>query len=180
MPALNAWAPTSTDSSEQRTQVVQEKVRVGNRIQKTLEDANIKLSSVASDVLGVSGRAMLQALIAGETDSEKLADLARRQLRGKIPQLRLALEGHVRDHHRFLLKVLWDHLLHLEELEGQLDQRIEESMRPFQDELSRLDEIPGLNQRTAEVLLAELGDEMSVFPSAEHLASWAGMCPGNN
>jgi transposase len=168
------------DLTRQRTQVVQEKVRVSNRIQKTLEDANIKLGSVASDVLGVSGRAMLQALIEGETDSEKLADLARRQLRGKIPQLRLALEGHMRDHHRFLLKLLGDHLVHLEKLEGQLNQRIEEAMRPFDDELVRLDEIPGVNRRLAEVLIAELGSDMSVFPTAQQLASWAGICPGNN
>lgn len=108
-----------------------------------LEDANIKLSSVASDVLGVSGRAMIAALIGGETEPDRLADLARRRLRGKIPQLRQALRGHVTEHHRFMLRTLMDHVRHLDDLIGRLDQRIEEAMSPFAKAVERLVTIPG-------------------------------------
>lgn len=166
--------------TRQRTQLVGEKTAVANRIQKVLEDANIKLGSVASDVLGVSGRAMLEALIAGEEDPEKLADLARRRLRAKIPELQQALRGRVTDHHRFLLKLLLEHVRHLEDLIDQLGGRIDTVLAPRDEAAARLDTIPGVDRRTAEILVAEVGTDMTPFPSADHLASWAGMCPGNN
>ncbi len=167
------------DLTRHHTQLVEEKTRTINRIQKVLEDANIKLASVASDVMGVSGRSMIQRLIEGETDPHKLADLAQRQLRGKIPELEKALEGKLTDHHRFLLQMLWKELAHQEELIAELDAKIEEQTRPFAAEIERLDAIPGVDRRVAEVLLAEVGPDMKPFPSDQHLSSWAGMCPGN-
>ena len=160
--------------------MIQERSAAANRIQKVLEDANIKLAGVATDVLGVSGRDMLETLIAGETDPEKLADLARKRLREKIPALRLALQGRVTDHHRFLLRMHLDHVTHLEELIGRLGDRIEEARAPFAPAQERLQTIPGISQRVAETVLAEIGPNMEQFPSADQLASWAGMCPGNN
>jgi transposase len=168
------------DLTRQRTQLVGEKTAVANRIQKVLEDANIKLASVATDVLGVSGRAMLEALCAGETDPEQLAELARKRLREKIPQLRLALAGRMTDHHRFLLRMHLDHLAHLEELIGRLGVRVEEVLAPFAEAAERLTTIPGVSQRVAEVVVAEIGTNMEQFPTAAHLASWAGLCPGNH
>jgi transposase len=165
--------------TRQRRQLVHSKVAVANRIQKVLEDANIKLGSVATDVLGVSGRDMLRALVAGETDPVKLAELARRKLRAKIPALRLALRGRVTEHHRFLLGLLLDELTHLEGLIGRLTARITEVLPPpFAAALARLATIPGIDVRAAENLLAEVGVDMGVFPTAGHLASWAGMCSG--
>jgi transposase len=168
------------DLTRQRTQLIQERTAAANRIQKVLEDANIKLAGVATDVLGVSGRDMLEALIAGETDPAKLADLARKRLREKIPALRLALQGRVTDHHRFLLRMHLDHITHLEELIGRLGGRIEEALAPFAEAEQRLQTIPGVSQRVAETVLAEIGPNMEQFPTAGHLASWAGMCSGNN
>jgi transposase len=168
------------DLTRQRTQLIQESSAAANRIQKVLEDANIKLASVATDVLGVSGRDMLEALIAGETDPAKLADLARKRLREKIPALRQALQGRVTDHHRFLLRMHLDHVQHLEGLIGRLGVRIEEALAPFAEAQQRLQTIPGVSQRAAETLIAEIGTNMDQFPSADHLASWAGMCSGNN
>jgi transposase len=167
------------DLTRHRTQLVEGKTRTINRIQKVLEDANIKLASVATDVMGVSGRAMIQRLIEGETNPCKLADLAQRQLRGKIPELEKALEGKLTDHHRFLLMMLWKELAQQEELLAELDAKIEEHTRPFAAEIVRLDAIPGVDHRVAEVLLAEVGADVKPFPSDEHLSSWAGMCPGN-
>jgi transposase len=122
---------------------------------------------------------MIQRLIEGETNPYKLADLAQRQLRGKIPELQKALEGKLTDHHRFLLKLLWKELSQQEELIVELDSKIEEHTRPFATEIEHLDTIPGVDHRVAEVLLAEVGPDMKPFPSDEHLSSWAGMCPGN-
>jgi transposase len=167
------------DLTRHRTQLVDEKTRTINRIQKVLEDANIKLASVASDVMGVSGRAMIQRLIEGENNPYRLADLAQGQLRGKIPELEKALEGKLTDHHRFLLKLLRKELAQQQELIAELDTKIEEHTRPFAAEVKRLDAIPGVDHRVAEVLLAEVGLDMKPFPSDEHLSSWAGMCPGN-
>jgi transposase len=165
--------------TRQRRQLVHAKASVANRIQKVLEDANIKLASVATDVLGVSGRDMLRALVAGETDPVKLAELARRKLRAKIPALRLALHGRVTEHHRFLLGLLLDELSHLEGLIERLTTRITEVLpAPFAEAISRLVTIPGIDERAAENLLAEIGVDMEVFPTAKHLPSWAGMCPG--
>jgi transposase len=167
------------DLTRHRTQLVEEKTRTINRIQKVLEDANIKLASVATDVLGVSGRAMIQRLIEGETDPHKLADLARRQLRGKIPDLEKALDGKLTDHHRFLLKLLWKELAQQEEVIAELEAQIEEQTRPFAAEIGCLDAIPGVDRRVAQVLMAEVGADMKPFPNDQHLSSWAGMCPGN-
>jgi transposase len=167
------------DLTRHRTQLVEEKTRTINRIQKVLEDANIKLASVATDVMGVSGRAMIQRLIEGETDPHKLADLARRQLRGKIPELEKALKGKLTDHHRFMLKMMWKGLRQQEELIAEFDAKIEEQTRPFAAEIARVDAIPGADRRVAEVLLAEVGADLKPFPSDQHLSSWAGMCPGN-
>lgn len=166
--------------TRQRSQLVGERASVANRIQKVLEDANIKLASVATDVLGMSGRAMLQALIAGQEDPEALADLAKRRLRAKIPELKLALHGRVTGHHRFMLRTLLRHVDHLEELIATFDNRIEAVMAPFASIRDRLTTIPGVAQRTAESLIAELGMNMDQFPTDAHLASWAGICAGND
>jgi transposase len=168
------------DLTRQRTQLIGERASAANRIQKVLEDANIKLASVATDVLGVSGRDMLEALIAGQTDPEQLADLARKRLREKIPALERALQGRVTDHHRFLLRMHLDHVTHLEELIGRLSHRVEELMAPFAQAQERLETIPGISQRVAETVMAEIGSNPEQFPTAGHLASWAGMCSGNN
>jgi transposase len=214
------------DLTRQRTQLVGEKASVSNRIQKVLEDANIKRGSVASDVLGVSGRDMLRSIVAGVDSAEALANLARGRLRDKLPPLCKALTGRVTEHHRFLLGMHLDHLTHLETLIGRLDQRIDKEMdkdRPPEpppepkppgvsaeaasaakpgspagvegskasappgsgglglwQSLWLLVTIPGINRRTAEVVLAEIGTDMSRFATAQQLASWAGLCPGNN
>jgi transposase len=168
------------DLTRHRAQLVNEKSAVVNRVHKVLEDANIKLGTVATDILGKSGRDMLRALIQGGKDPEEIADLARRKLRGKIPQLCLALEGQVSDHHQFLLRKLIDHL---EYLEGQIErfsQRIEEVSGPFEEAIQEVARLPGLERRSAENVIAEIGSNMGQFPSEEHLSSWAGMCPGNN
>jgi transposase len=167
------------DLTRLRTQLVDDKTRTINRLHKELEDANIKLGSVASNILGVSGRAMLQALMEGEQDPVKLAEFAQRKLRGKIPELEKALEGHVTAHHRFMLKLLWKQLAQQEELIAELEGKIEEQTRPFADEMERLDAVPGVDRRVAEVMLAEVGADMKPFPTHRNLAKWAGMCPGN-
>ncbi len=168
------------DLTRGRAKLVDQTTAVANRIHAVLHDANIKLGSVASDILGVSGRAMLQAIVDGETDAHRLADLARRSLRRKMGALQLALEGRVTDHHRFLLKRLLGQLAFLETEIVAYDQQIAETSRPFVAILERLDTMPGVNRRTAENLLAEFGDDMTVFPSAAHLASWVALCPGNH
>lgn len=167
------------DLTRHRVQLVEEKTRTSNRIEKILEDANIKLGSVASEVMGVSGRAMIQALLEGNKDPAQIADLARRQLRGRIPQLEKALEGHLTEHHRFLLRLLWKELTQQEALIAELEAKIEEMTRPFTAAIERLDEVPGLDRRVAQVVLAEIGTDMSPFPTHQNMTSWAGMCPGN-
>ena len=168
------------DLTRQRPQLVRERAAVANRIQKVLEDANIKLASVATDVLGVSGRAMLAALIGGSDDPAALADLARGRLRGKIPELPQALQGRVTDHHRFLLRMLLEQVEQLEGLIAEYAARIEEVAAPFAEAAARLETIPGVGAAAAEVIVAEIGTDMTQFPTAGHLASWAGLCPGNN
>lgn len=168
------------DLTRMRVTLTGERARVANRVQKLLEDANIKLGSVVADILGTSARAMLWALIQGKQTPQQMAELARSAMRPKIPQLVLALEGKLREHHRFLLG---QHLRQVEFLEGQIaefDARIEELMRPFDEALRRLDAIPGINARAAQTIVAEIGIDMSRFPTPHHLASWAGLCPGNN
>jgi transposase len=169
------------DLTRQRVQLVRQKVQVSNRIQKTLEDANIKLASVASDVLGKSGRAMIRAIVSGEGDPVVLADLARQRLRAKIPQLQEALLGEVTAHHRFLLGMLMDQVEFLEGQIARLGARITEVLpAPFEEAIQRLVTIPGIERRAAENIVAELGADMTPFPSAGHLASWVGICPGNH
>jgi transposase len=163
-----------------RRQLIQEHTREVNRVQKVLETANIKLGDVATDVLGVSGRAMLRAIIAGERDAAKLAALAQGLLRRKAAQLREALFGRVTEHHAFMLQGLMAHLEFLEQQIALFDRRIEERTRPFATALERLDTITGVARRGAEQILAELGDDMSRFPTAAHAASWTGICPGNH
>lgn len=168
------------DLTRYRKTVIQERTREVQRLEKTLEDAGIKLSSVASDILGVSGRAMLAALVAGERDPQVLADLAKRRLRSKIPQLQEALEGRFSAHHALLVSQMLARIDHCDEVVDRLCAEIDRRMEPFRDLIELLVTIPGVHVRTAEVLIAETGADMSRFPSAEHLASWAGMCPGNN
>lgn len=163
-----------------RTTLIHERAAERSRVQKTLEGAGIKLGDVASDVFGRSGRAMLEALIAGRTDASQLADLAHGQLRAKLPQLQRALRGQVGRHQRFMLAQQLAHLDSLDRLIDDVSQEVTERLRPFEALLVRLDGITGIGQRAAEVVLAEVGTEVSRFPSAGHLASWAGLCPGNH
>ena len=168
------------DLTRQRTKLLDQRTSVINRVHKTLEACNIKLSAVASDVMGVSGRAMLQALSEGEQDAEKLAGLARGTLKSKYEELVESLEGRVSEHHQWMLRHLLKQIRFLDEEILAYDRRIEELMRPFEAALERLDTIDGVGLRTAQVMLAELGPEMSQFPDDEAVSSWAGMCPGNN
>jgi transposase len=168
------------DLTRYRTTLVRERARIVNRLQKVLEDANLKLAGVATDVMGVSGRAMLEALLAGQTDTGQLAELAKGRLRKKIPQLKEALTGRVREHHRFMLSEQLSHIDYLDEAIERLNAEIGERLRPFDEEIQLLDTIPGVNRHTAEELIAEIGADMSRFPDGHHLASWAGMCPGHN
>lgn len=163
-----------------RTSLLQERSAEVNRLQKTLEGANIKLASVASDVMGASGREMLEQLVAGSRDPAALAALARGKLREKMPQLEQALSGRFRGHQRFLVAQQLAHIDYLDEAISRLDGEIGERLRPFEDALARLDAIPGIGRRIAEVIIAEVGLDMGRFPSSAHLASWAAMCPGNN
>jgi len=164
-----------------RTSLINERSAAVNRLQKTLEGANIKLASVASDVLGVSSRQMLAAVVDGTTlEASALAELAHGQLRDKVPQLEHALSGRVGPHQRFLLA---EQLAHIDALDASLERlstEIAERMRPFDELIERLDAIPGIGRTIAEVLLAEIGADMTRFPTANHLVSWAGMCPGHN
>ncbi len=168
------------DLTRYRKVLIQERTREANRLHKVLQDAGVKLASVATDILGVSGRAMLEALVQGTTDPTVLADLARGRLRAKLPALREALAGRFRTHHAFLVSQLLAHLDYLEEAIAGVSARIDEVIAPFAGELARLDTLPGVNRRTAEVLIAELGVDMAVFPTDRHAASWAGLCPGNH
>jgi len=168
------------DLTRHRTQLIEEKGRTLNRLHKVLEDAHIKLAAVASDIVGASGRAMLQALVEGEQDPLKLADLAQRKLRGKIPELGKALAGYVTEHHRFMLRLLWKQLMQQEELLVELESRIREQTRPYQEEMERRDAVPGVDQRVTEVLRAEVGTDLTPFPDDANLTSWAGVCPGND
>lgn len=163
-----------------RRTLIQERGQVVNRIQKVLEGANIKLSSVATDVVGVSGRAMLEAMVQGTEDPQVLAGLARGKLREKRAALEEALRGLMGRHQRLLLQ---SHLRHLDFLDAEvadIDREVATRMAPFEGALSQADSIPGIGRRTAEAILAETGVEMSRFTTAAHLSSWARVCPGNN
>jgi transposase len=164
-----------------RTQVVRERASEVNRIQKMLEGANIKMGSVLADVMGKSGRAILNAIARGETNPGKLADLAvDRVLKTKRADLELALDGKLHDHHRFMLKMLLKRIDDMDKVLGEIDQEVERRLRPFEETIRRLDGIPGIARRAAEVVLAEIGTDMTRFKTSAHLASWAGLCPGNN
>ena len=163
-----------------RSSLVRERTAEVNRLQKTLEGANLKLAAVASDLMGASGREMLAALAGGSTDATALAQLARGKLRQKLPDLGRALAGRCGAHQRFLLARQLAHIDFLDEAIEQVSAEVRERVRPFEAVVQRLDTIPGVGRWTAEVILAEIGTDMGRFPGAGHLASWAGMCPGNN
>jgi transposase len=161
-----------------RTTLVQDRARVINRVQAVLEDANIKLASVVTDIRGVSARAMLEALIAGQRDVAALADLARGRLRPKRAQLEEALQGYFTPHHSFLLTEYFSQMDYLDDAIDRVSAVIAQYLAAEHEAIALLDTIPGVSQRTAEILLAEIGTDMTRFPNAKHLASWAGMCPG--
>lgn len=158
---------------------MRERSQEANRLHKVLEAANIKLAAVATDVLGVSGRLMLDALARGEEDPEVLADLAHGKLRDKLDALQRALEGRVKPHHRVLIRTLLQHIAHLEGAMETLDEEIVRALRPFQHQVRLLQRIPGVSLIAAAIIIAEIGADMTRFVSAAHLASWAGVCPGN-
>jgi transposase len=168
------------DLTRYRRKLVESRSAERNRLLKLLETANIKLASVASDVFGVSGLLMLHALVEGKATAQEMAQLAKRQMRKKIPVLELALEGKVEEHHRFLLRVQLRRLQAVEEDLSVLEHRIQEKLQPYAAEATLLDEIPGVDETLAAAIIAEMGVDMSVFGSVSQLASWAGICPGNN
>ena len=168
------------DLTRARTAMTRERGREIQRLEKLLEDAGIKLSSVASDITCVSGRLMLQALIDGQHDPAMLADLAQRRLRAKIPELTEALTGRFNDHHAFLAGMYLEAIDQRSRQIAELTARIEVLIEPFRAFCDLIGTIPGIGQRSAEVIVAETGADMSIFPTAAHLASWAGCCPGSN
>jgi transposase len=168
------------DITRYQRQQVHDRSQEVNRLCKVLEDAGIKLTSVASDVLGASGRAMLDALLQGTTDPIVLADLARGRLRRKLPTLQQALRGRFRRHHAFLVEQILAKIDFLDETLDRITAELDERLAPFAPMLANLDTIPGVNRATAVSILAETGGDMTRFPSAGHLCSWAGMCPGHN
>jgi transposase len=163
-----------------RTALMQERAAEVNRLQKTLEGANIKLAAVATDVLGKSGRQILEALVAGGTAAGDLAQLARGRMRDKIPQLERALTGSFRPHQQFMVARHVAFIDDLDELVAQVSAEIAERLRPAEADVELLDEVTGIGRPTAEVWLAEVGSDLERFPTHGHLASWAGLCPGNN
>ena len=168
------------DLTRYRKRLVEDRTREGQRVEKVLEDAGIKLGSVASKTLSKSGRAMVEALVEGERDPLILADLAQKRMRARIPELRRALVGRFNTHHAVMLRLHLRHIDDLDELIAALDEQIDATLTPFAADLARLTTITGVGVATAQVLIAEIGVDMSVFPTAAHLASWCGMCPGNN
>jgi len=168
------------DLTRYRKTLTDERVREVNRLQKFLETANIKLSSVATDVMGASGRAMLESLVSGSTDPQVLSELAKGRLRKKLPELKKALEGRFRSHHRFMVAEILTHLDFLDEAIERVSQEVSSRIVPFSRTVELLDLIPGIDQRVAEGVVSEIGVDMSCFPSDGHATSWAGLCPGNN
>ena len=163
-----------------RKKTIQARTRELQRLSKVLEDAGIKIDSVASSITTLSARDMIEALIAGERDPRVLANLARGTMRSKIPDLTMACAGRFADHHALLARMHLDHIDHLTSMIEGLDERIEQVMAPFAEQVRLLRTIPGIGDRAAQVLISEIGIDMSRFPTAAHLASWAGLCPGNN
>ncbi len=173
------WQRHLRDLTRTRSTLIQERTRVIARLQKGLEDANIKLASVVSDMMGISAQQMLHALVKGELSPTAMAEFARGKMRSKREQLAQALTGHLQPHHCVLIT---EHLTHIDSLDQaitRLSSEIAQRLAPYEDILLRLETIPGIKRRLAETLLAEIGPDMTRFPNAAHLASWAGMCPGN-
>jgi transposase len=168
------------DLTRYRTRLTNERSAASNRLHKILEDANLKLTSVVSDVRGVSAQAMLNALIAGVEDPQALAELAKGRLRDKLPELQAALTGRIREHHLYMLHEVLEHIGELNQRISALDARIQQLTAEHEATIQRLDAIPGVDRRTAEVILAEVGADVKAFASVKHLASWACLCPGNN
>jgi len=168
------------DLTRYRKSLMDERTREVNRLHKLLESANIKLSVVASDLMGVSGRAMLEALLGGNTDPQVLADLARGKLRKKLPELSKALAGRFQDHHRFMLEQILGHIDFLDESIEKVSQEVATRTVPFEAQMKLLDTIVGLDRKTVENVIAEVGIDRDQFPTHRHLASWTGICPGNN
>jgi transposase len=169
------------DLTRRRRQLLAAGTAERNRVQKVLEDANSKLASVLSDLFGVLGRAMLEALLSGNPDPEQIANFARCRLKQRIPAIKAAVEQHqLRDHHRFLLRQSIAHLGFLEQQILDLDRQIMETLRPYQQKFDLLQTIPGIRWESAATLIAEIGPDMSQFPTPDHLAAWAGVCPGSN
>ena len=168
------WQRELRDYTRYRSQLQAEQTRVANRLHKVLEDANIKLGSVATDILGLSGRAMIHAQMEGEQDAATLAEMAQGKLRTRRPELKLALEGRVTPHHRRMLRMLWKELAAVEECIADVDREIQEVTQPYTSQIEQMDPVPGIDRRTAEVVLAEVGANVDPFPSDQDLASWAG------
>ena len=168
------------DLTRYRKSLIDERVREMNRLHKLLQAANLKLSSVASDVMGMSGRRMLEALLEGQTDPEVLADLAKGKLRKKLPELKKALHGRFSTHHRFLLEQILGHLDFLDEAIEKISEEVAARTAPFDELIQFMDTIPGVDRKGAEGTIAEVGLDMERFPTHRHLASWTGLCPGNH
>lgn len=168
------------DLTRSRSTFVRTRATLVNRVHKVLEGANIKLGSVAADVMGVSGRAMLEAIVEGQSSPAEMAELARGRMREKRDLLTKALEGRVQAHHRFVLTELLAQIDSLDETIERFNEQIEVYCRPFEDAVNLLDTIPGVGRETAEIIVSEIGTDMSRFPTADHLSSWAGVAPGNN
>lgn len=168
------------DLTRYRQRLIQQRSSEINRLQKFLEDANIKLSSVVTDIQGVSAQDMLQHLIDADMSPKAMAELAKGRLRRKLADIEQALEGYLTDHHRFLLRLCLEMIASHEEAIEKLNHQIEQQMAPYREIADRLQSCPAIKVKTAEVLIAEIGVDMSQFPSDAHLSSWAGVCPGNN
>ena len=168
------------DLTRYRKTLVQQRTEEVLRLHGVLQRAGIKLSSVATNIMGVSGRAMLDAMVEGTKDAQAIAELARGSLRGKIPLLRAALEGRFTQHHGVMVTHMLGHIDYLEETIAELSRELETRLEPFREQIRLLKTIPGVQDRTAQMILGEVGADMSKFPTPGHLASWAGVCPGNN
>jgi transposase len=168
------------DLTRHRTKLICHQTAVINRIHKTLEDCNIKLSSVATDIMGASGRDMIYAIANGENDASKLANLSRGRLRNKMSELEMALEGRITEHHRFMLMLLMRELKSLEDFVEEISLRIEKAIAPYHEEVELFETTTGVSRRTSENVVAECGVDMNQFPTFRHFTSWIGACPGNN
>lgn len=168
------------DLCRYRKRLTEEASAEKNRVHKVLEDANIKLASVATDIFGVSGRNMLQALVEDKGSPEEMAEMARGKMRRKIPELVDALKGKVREHHRLLIRMHLEHLCYLEEVIAELNERITEKLAPYGHQIELICSTPGFDVISAQHIFVEIGGDITVFPSQRHLASWAKLCPGNN